>query len=434
MYLLYDILLLVSALFLIPLYLLRALRYGKLRQGVRQRFGIYAPGRLAPLAGREVFWIHAASVGEARAAIPLVQALRSAYPEVALVFTSVTETGHEIARGIPQLDLCLFSPFDLSWVVRRVLGKLRPSLVVIVETEIWPNFVRLSEARGVPVVLVNGRISDRSFPRYRMGRFFLAPILRKFAAFCMQSEQDAERVRLMGAPAERVEVSRNLKFDMEAPLPDAGQVAALKELYRLPEETLVWVAGSTHAGEEETVVGIYRRLLEGGESLLLVLVPRHPERCRALAEQLRGRGFAVTLRSELEEGRAFLAPGEILLIDGVGELMQLYAVADLVFVGGSLVPVGGHNVLEAALLKKPVLFGPYMHNFKEIAKLLEACSGGLCVADGEALARQTARLLDEAGERLRMGERGHALLEENAGATGRTLAAIRRSLESRGAS
>ena len=429
MYLLYDALLLVAALFLIPYYLLRALRYGKVRQGIRERFGFFSPGRLAPIADREVFWIHAASVGEARAAIPLVQALRRDFPEVALVFTSVTETGHEIACKIPQLDLCLFSPFDLSWVVRRVLGRLRPALVIIVETEIWPNFVRLAQGRGVPVVLVNGRISDRSFPRYRLGRFFLAPILSKFSAFCMQTDLDAERVRQMGAPQDRIEVTRNLKFDMAAALPDAARVHALKKEYRLPEGAFVWVAGSTHAGEEEGVVSIYRELQGSGSRLALVLVPRHPERCRALAEQLRSEEGAVILRSELGARQSCLAPGDILLVDGIGELMRLYALADLVFVGGSMVPVGGHNVLEAALLKKPVLFGPYMHNFKEIAKLLETADGGVCVSGWEDLGRETERMLQHDEERRRMGDNGYALLQSNSGATERTLAALRRVLK-----
>jgi 3-deoxy-D-manno-octulosonic-acid transferase len=244
----------------------------------------------------------------------------------------------------------------------------------------------------------------------------------------MQTQQDAERIRGMGAPPERVEVTRNLKFDMQATVPDPAAAASLRQSLRLSDRASIWVAGSTHAGEEEVVLDVYQQLLAEGRALVLVLVPRHPERCRGVGEMLSGRGIPFVLRTAVETASRSLASGEVLLVDTVGEMLKFYAVADLVFVGGSLVPVGGHNVLEAALLKKAAIFGIYMHNFKEISELLLAAGGGVQVADAAELTEAVRRLLDHHEEASRMGERGHALLEANAGATEQTLAVIRRQL------
>ncbi len=421
MYLLYDLILLASSLVLIPYYLVRGVRYGKSRRGIRERLGSYAPNRLAALSGKQVFWVHAVSVGETRAAIPLVRALKKAYPACAVLISNVTETGHAVALTVREADLCIFFPFDLSFVVRRVLGLIRPALLIIVETEIWPNFVRCGKALGIPVVLVNGRLSDRSFPRYRRIRWLMAPLLKKFSAFCMQSDLDAERIRLLGAVPQQVEVTHNLKFDMRASLPGAEEVARLRSLYRLPDTVQVLVAGSTHAGEEEVLVEAFRQLLAKGRQLVLVLVPRHPERCRLVVEMLNTAGLSCLLRSEVETRTDNLASGMVLVGDTLGEMLRYYAVADLVFVGGSLVPVGGHNVLEAALVGKPVLYGPHMHNFKEISRLLLAVGGGRQVAGGEQLVRELARLLDDPTAREAMGGRGRDLLAANAGATDHTL-------------
>lgn len=430
MYLLYDLVLLASAAVLVPYYIYRGWRFGKARRGIRERLGFYLPDRLAPLAGRPVIWVHAVSVGETRAAIPLVKALKAEFPAHALVLSNVTETGHAVASGIREVDLCLFFPFDLSWAVRRVLRQVRPVLVLIVETEIWPNFVRLARRGGSPVVLVNGRISDRSFPRYRKLRPLVRPVLEQFSAFCMQTAQDAERIRQMGAPAGRIQVTRNLKYDMQASAAESLDAGRLRADLRLPPGTPVWAAGSTHAGEETAVARVYRRLLQEGREAVLVLVPRHPERARAVAESLAAQGFDVTLRTRAGERTEPLRPGEILLVDTLGEMLKVYAASDLVFLGGSLVPVGGHNVLEAALMRRPVVFGPHMHNFREIARLLLEVGGGVQVEEGEeGVHGAVSRLLADPELRLRMGEAGYALLQQNAGATRNTLSALRRVME-----
>lgn len=427
MYLLYDLIWLLGAMVLVPWYLLRRFTGGKNRQGLRERFGWYAPGRLAPLQGRRVLWLHAVSVGETRAVVSLIRALKQAFPEHALVLTNVTETGHAIARNIAEVDLCLFFPFDISWVVRRVLRQVRPEVVVIVETEIWPNLVRCAQQSAVPLVLVNGRISDRSFPRYRKGRFFLRPVLNRFAVLCMQTGQDGERILALGASPERVEVTGNLKFDMSSDGLGALSPQALRAAYGLPEESLVWVAGSTHPGEEETVLDAFLRLREQGFGLCLVLAPRHPERAADVGRMLTSRGVNWVARTSLDRGGSHLQDGDVLLVDTVGELLKLYAAADVVFVGGSLVPIGGHNVLEAALLKKPVLFGPHMENFHEIARLLIAAGGGKMVK-ASTLAAEVAALLADPQARQAMGLAGHDLLQQHAGATQRTVNIIRRLL------
>ncbi len=423
-YLLYDCILLLAALVLIPCYYFRGVKYRSFRQGIKERLGFFAPGRLDCLAGKRVFWIHAVSVGETRAALPLVKALKREYPQTALVISNVTETGHEIASQVAEADCCLFFPYDFSPVVRRVLRRIHPALIVIVETEIWPNFIRLAHESGIPVVLANGRISDRSYPRYQWIKMFIRPILQQFSRFCMQTAEDARRLRMLGAPAAKVRISGNVKFDLDIPLPDDDDADRLRKHFHLPGGEMVWVAGSTHAGEEEAVADVYQQLMDEGTALRLVLVPRHPERCPEVGKMLAGRGISFVRRRQLTAGDR-LAPGVVLLVDTVGELQQLYAVADLVFVGGSLVPVGGHNVLEASAVRRPVIFGPHMHNFREISQLLLAAGGGIMVAGAGELSAAVKQLLDSEEKRQLMGHAGYELIDKNRGATAFTLEMIR---------
>jgi 3-deoxy-D-manno-octulosonic-acid transferase len=277
-------------------------------------------------------------------------------------------------------------------------------------------------------VLVNGRISDRSFPRYRMAGKLLEPILDSISDFCMQSEQDSRRIRHLGASSGRVQVTGNLKFDMQPPEIDTTELSSLKRDLKLPEACTIWVAGSTHNGEELQLVDVYQKLRKTCPNLFLILVPRHPERCRQVHDELSKKDIAVTLRSEVVTINRTLTSGEIMIVDTLGEMLKLYAVSELVFVGGSLVPVGGHNVLEASLMKKPVLFGPYMQNFKEIARLVRAAHGGLQVKDSDDLYRQMKVLLENPTEAERIGDNGRYLLQENQGATERTLKVISRRL------
>jgi 3-deoxy-D-manno-octulosonic-acid transferase len=422
---LYDLLLLLVAAGLIPWYLLRRALGLRSRSALRERFGLYAPQRLTAISGRPVIWIHAVSVGETLAAIPLLKGLRQAWPEHALVLTNVTETGHEVAVTIAELDLCLFFPLDLSFVIRRVLQRLNPTLIVIVETEIWPNLIRGAARRHIPLALVNGRISDRSYPRYLWWKPILAPVLQQVRLFCMQSAVDSERMIALGAPPASVVSSGNLKFDM--PLHLAAAVPALlRSRYRLPEHLPLWICGSTHDGEEAALLQCYRTLLEQGVELALILVPRHPPRVPAVAELLTARNFSFRRRSQLTAETPLLATGEVLLVDTLGELLSLYAASDLVFVGGSLVPTGGHNLLEAALVSRPVIFGPHMHNFREISQLVLNAGAGSQVQSAAELPALIRRYLQEPQLGQQQGAAGHQLIATHSGATDRTVALLRR--------
>ncbi len=421
MYLLYDLLLILSAFVLIPIYLLRGLRYGKSRRGIRERLGYFEPGHFDILKGKQVIWIHAVSVGETRAAIPLLKGLRAAYPDACILLSNVTETGHAIAEKINEIDQSLFFPFDLSWVVRRVLTQVSPDLVLIVETEIWPNFVRAARSLDIPLVMVNGRLSDRSFPRYRRMKFLVTPLLNSFSALCMQTAQDAERILELGARSGQVVNTGNLKFDLMARSVSEAEIATLRKAFCLPEGLPLFAAGSTHAGEEESVVRAFSALVAEGRELGLILVPRHPERCRQVAEILNQMKISFRLRSQLQPDLPPLESGQVLLVDTLGEMLNLYRLASLVFVGGSLVPVGGHNPLEASLVGKPVLFGPGMHNFKEISKLVLEVGGGLQVQDEADLCVCLRRMLSNDELRSQMGQAGLDLVARNTGATARTL-------------
>ena len=427
-YLLYDLLLCLSALVLVPYYLLRGVRFGKTRRGIRERLGSYHQGFISGLRGRQVIWLHAVSVGETRAAAPLLKGIRQHYPEAVLLLSHVTETGREVALQVAEVDHCIFFPFDLSWVVRRVLRRINPAVIILMETEIWPNFVHAAHLQGVPVILVNGRISDRSLPRYRMAGKLLQPVLADITAFCMQTAQDGRRIRLLGAVHEQILVTGNLKFDMPEPPVASFPRPLLLEEFRLPADALVWVAGSTHPGEEKLLAEVYRQLLEIHPQLCLVLVPRRPERARQVGEELAKLNLRYVLRTAIDSESQALQSGDVLLVDTVGEMLTFYALADIVFVGGSLVPVGGHNILEASLLSKPVIYGPHMQNFKEIATLVRKAQGGLAVADRDDLYHQVRLLLENPAERRRLGENGRNLLLQNRGATERTLAVIDRHL------
>jgi 3-deoxy-D-manno-octulosonic-acid transferase len=421
-YWLYNLLLLISALFLVPYYLLLGLRYGKSRRGIRERLGFYSPEQLTTIQSKRTIWIHAVSVGETRAAMPLIRKLHQEYPEYQILLTNVTETGHAIALTLEEVDLCLFFPFDFSTVVRKALTTINPELIIIVETEIWPNFISQAHRADIPMILVNGRISDRSFPRYRLIRFLFQPILEKFSALCMQSQIDAERIAVLGAPDNRVENTGNLKFDYELIDVTEQQICQRKERYRLPEQTAIFVAGSTHAGEEKQLLEAYRQIAaQIDQKLILVLIPRRPERKKDVIALLKELKFQYQLRSTLTEKDPLLSAEEVLLVDTLGEVLDFYSIADLVFVGGSLIPIGGHNLLEAALLAKPVIFGPHIQNFKEISAKMIRSGAGVKVADQLALVRQSVVLLNDPVRCRAMGEAGRSLIAENAGTTERTM-------------
>jgi 3-deoxy-D-manno-octulosonic-acid transferase len=424
MYLLYDILLFLAVPLVVPYFLYRSVRRGRFRKGIAERLGFLAREKRARLQGCEIIWVHAVSVGETMAVRPLLKALKSRYPEKKIVLSTVTETGRSIAENISEVEICIYFPFDFGFAVRRMLKSVDPALIVVVETEIWPNFLRCAHQSGIPTVLANGRISDKSFGSYLRFSWVFRPVLENFDALCMQTEEDARRIIAIGAPPVLVHVAKNLKYDMPVIKVSDDRKRAVLARYRIPEGLPVFTAGSTHQGEEETVLAAFHALVSEGREVFLVLVPRHPERAEEvmkLAEQL---GLRCVRRSTLAGQSSLFQPGEVLLVDTVGELMDIYSVSDLVFVGGSLVPVGGHNLLEPASLAVPVIFGPHMNNFREITSLILRHNGGVQVPDGAMLALALRQMLDSPDERLRLGENGAQILDENCGSTERHMEVI----------
>jgi len=421
--LLYNLLLLIILPVLIPYHAYRSLSRGR-RLALAERFGAIPEAELDRVRGAEVILVHAVSVGETIAVLPLLKGLKARYPGKKVVLSNGTETGRSVALKSGLADLCIYFPFDYPFAVSRILKTLSPQAVVIMETEIWPNFLSCAKRLGIPVLLANGRISDRSFNRYlRFSRVF-RPVLPNFYCFCMQSGQDARRIEAIGAPADAVRVTGNLKYEIPLRQTSPERRRELKAQYLVPAGALVFTAASTHPGEEEPVLTAYRALVEAQPASFLVLVPRHPERGPAVAELLARRGFTFLKRSQLSERREPLPPGGVLLLDTVGELMQIFAFSDLVYMGGTMVPTGGHNPLEPASCGLPVVFGPHMENFREIAAHFLKSGAALQVPDAAALAVELAGLAANAERRRDVGAAGRKLIEESSGAVERHLEAI----------
>jgi len=382
-------------------------------------------GRLGEGLPREPrCWIHAVSVGEAATAVPLVEAITRRWPQLGIVMTTVTPTGARIvADRLAGRAVHRYFPIDLPGPVRRALDAVNPRFFLCMETELWPNLLRGLAARGVPSMIANGRISDRSFRRYRLVRFFTARMLAHVRVLAMQSEEDARRIIALGARPERVVVTGNIKNDLIPP--EGGGEALWRRLLGLDDGEPVWVAGSTHRGEEAIVLDVYLRLRARVPTLALVLAPRHPERVAEVERLVRERGLQPMRRSGLPKSQV---PGAVIIVDTVGELAQIYRVASVVFVGGSLAPTGGHNMLEPALLRKPVLFGPHTTNFRESAELLLEAGGALVVRDGAELDAHMGALLVDAERRRLMGEAAFKAVAGRRGAIKHTLELVERYL------
>jgi 3-deoxy-D-manno-octulosonic-acid transferase len=421
-YLAYNLL---SVFILIPVvvyHLYRSISRGR-PPALAERFGYIPPQELARIGGRPVIWLHAVSVGESIAARPLLKALRRRYPDHAIIVSNTTETGRGTSAAFPEKDLCIYFPFDFLPAVRRALDSIQPELVIIMETEIWPNFTREASARAIPVILANGRISDRSLAGYLRFSWFFRHALQLFSRLCMQTETDCDRIIAIGAPAGRTQKSGNLKYDIPCRQVGQDERQRLKGQYSIPQGMLVMMAGSTHAGEEQPVIDAYRALLPAFDGLFLVLVPRHPERAGEVAALLERSGIPFRRRSALPVQGGFQG-GEVLLVDTVGEMMNLYALSDVAFVGGSLVPTGGHNLLEPASVGVPSVFGPHMSNFREIAELVLQYGAGVQVESAEGLTESCRTLLTSAELRRVLGLNGLKLMRDSGGATERHLEVI----------
>jgi 3-deoxy-D-manno-octulosonic-acid transferase len=415
-YFIYDLLIFLAYLIYFPIYALR----GRVSRASLERLGIFQKGKFDGLAGQDVVWVHAVSVGEARAAESLVNLMRAAWPGRRLVISTVTPTGQELVRRyLMDTEIAIYAPLDISWIVAKFLKVLKPKLLVIFETEIWPNLIRLSKAAGVRVVIVNGRLSDKSFACYERFKAFVRPVLAHGDLFCMQTEAAAERIKALGAWYQKVHVTGNIKFDMASSVSQPAFLAALES--GLGAQSL-WVAGSTHEGEEEILVSVYRALKKDFPSLRLMIAPRHLERLEKVRRVVRLAGFDSVNVSRMNR----LGSSAVLILDTIGDLSAMYRLSAIAFVGGSLVARGGHNPIEPAVFARPILFGPHMENFREIRGAFMNEKAAIEVKDGAGLEYEMRNLLNSATHREAIGARARALLDKNRGAAERTMRLLER--------
>ena len=423
-YFVYNVLLGVGMVLALPWWLVQMARHAKYRAGLKQRFGA-VPDSLKNLQQR-VIWIHAVSVGEVLAISTLVKRLREHHPDHRVLISTTTATGNQLARERFGVENVFYFPLDLGFAIGPYMRALRPELVVLAETEFWPNFLRLASGSGAKLAVVNARISDRSFPRYRRFRAIFQGVLDPISTFLAQSDEDARRLAEIGAPAERVSVAGNLKFEVNAANPEI--VHRVREGFGDGGAQPVIVAGSTVEGEELVLLRAFAEVMKHYPRLGVILAPRHRERFAAVAKMVSESPFELVRRSEW--GGEPLAPGTIFLLDSIGELASLYALSDVAFVGGSLVHRGGHNILEPAQHGAPIVIGPHYENFRDIITIFLRADA-VRVVQPEHLGTEFLRLLQEREEGAGVsptGERAAEVMRKQSGATMRTLEALDRLL------
>ncbi len=415
MYVIYNLLLIVATIVLSPVILFKLLTVPKYRGGLTQKLGRLRKSVMKTIAGSRPIWVHAVSVGEVMAAHPLVRELKKKYPNRKLILSTVTVTGYYTARRrVPEADAVFYFPFDYTCIVRRVIHGINPLIVLVAETELWPNFFRELKRSGIPSALINGRISSKSYSNYHRFNKFFKQVFDHVTLFCMQSEEDARRIKEIGAAPEKVMVTGNLKFDQKITKSSSNPV-------NIAAGTRVVTAGSTHRGEEAALLDVFTRLREKYPALILIVAPRHPERFDEVEGIINSAGYECQRRTSLNG-----PVKDVLLLDTIGELRTFYALCDIAFVGGSLVKVGGHNLLEPAAMKKPVIFSRFMFNFKEISEALMSSGGGIMVKDKSELYDQLDSLLANPERARSIGEQAFRVIEANSGAAKKTLDAIGR--------
>lgn len=412
-----------------PVWVPWLLASGRRRRNFPDRLGMRLD-RVPPHSGKERIWIHAVSVGETLSSPPLVRTLHGHLPDAELLLSTVTITGQETAEKVlgRQTDARFYFPFDLPGISRKFLDRVRPDVVAILETEIWPNFLAECAARRIPAILLNGRLSERSFAGYRRFRFLFSRALHCFAAIAVQTEEDARRFLSLGASPDRIAITGNMKFDIAPPAWDRSSLYLM--LLKERERGTSWfVAGSTHEGEEEAALRAFARARTVNGSVRLLLAPRHPERFGAVEELCRREGWETSRKTRLAEGNASASP--VILLDTMGELLSAYAAADIAFVGGSLVPKGGHNILEPAVFGVPTIVGPHMQNFREIFEIFSDARAVVPVRDARELADRLAQWAADPPGASETGRRAKELLAAFRGATERNAGIVERELAQR---
>jgi len=435
MMLFYQLFTSLAILVLAPYYAIRGWRRGEPWQTLRERLGRVPGSVIHACAKGGAIWIHAVSVGEVLAAQPIVTELKQQYAERPVFVSTTTETGQRLARErLKSASGVFYFPLDSSGAVRRALRGIRPAIVIVMETEIWPNFLREAYEAGVPVVFANARISNRSFARYRRWKFlledFFTEALHYASLFLAQTQEDAARLTEMGAPEERIFVTGNLKYDASPPA--LGLFGSwLAEQIKTQERWPVVVAGSVVSGEEEAVLAAYDAVQRQWRRALMILAPRKPDRFDESSRLAVEAGWNVVRRSRLDLAKSLDENTDVLVLDSIGELAAIYSLADAAFVGGSLISSGGHNILEPAWFGKPPVFGRSMENFSEMAEQFLAANAGVQVSNGPQLGKVWVQLIENDTLRERMGQSARELSSRNAGATARTMAHIRKILDAR---
>jgi 3-deoxy-D-manno-octulosonic-acid transferase len=428
MYFIYSLLLGLGFLVLLPRFILDAFRHGKYVAGFGERLG-----SLLPIAkgGRPLIWIHCVSVGETQAARPLVQKIKKRFPNHLIAVSTITVTGQNLAREIFKHDATkvFYFPFDWRWIVRRTLKAINPDTVLVMETELWPNFLRECKNQQIPVALVNGRLSNQSFRRYRLIKFFIRQVLSSLKLAIMQTDADAERLRTLGMDATKTIVSGNLKFDAGTMPATDSLTVEFRGRFKLTDKSPLILAASTHDPEEVLILNSLRQVISRSElKPRLMIAPRHPERFAEIAELINASGLRWARRTappNAADGQA-----EVILLDSIGELHSVYSLASIVFVGGSIAKTGGHNILEPAAVGVPVIIGPNTYNFQSIVETFLR-AGAICqlqpISDSAAiieLADAITELLADPAGRRELGALGQSLVNENRGATERTLQSL----------
>ena len=417
---LYDLFFMIFSVLYLPYFLAS----GKWRSFSRQRLGLFTGEALSKIKDSGAVWLHAVSVGEVIASVPLYEELRRNLPGAKIIVSTVTATGNKIARErFKDAAAVIYLPLDLSVITDKVVKLIKPSAALIAETEIWPNFITSLKKNGAKVVIFNGRVSPGSFRNYGMVRPLLKDVLQKIDLYLMQSQADADKIVSLGAPKENVKVTGNLKYDAALMKGPGGAPDILRKKLGLEAGEKLLLAGSTNPGEEEKILRCYKEMAEEFPGLRLLIAPRHTDRVGRVAGLVKGYGFMPRLVSSPEAG--MLGKEEVLILDVMGRLAQLYAAADIVFIGGSLINKGGQNPLEAAYHSKVALFGPYMHNFEEISANLVSARGAVKVGDEAELTASIRVLLENDSERRQMGENARRVLESNAGAAKKDLDLIK---------
>ncbi|MDD5255790.1 MAG: 3-deoxy-D-manno-octulosonic acid transferase [Candidatus Omnitrophica bacterium] len=413
----FDTVYLLLALVYLPLLILRR----KLHRGFVMRLGFLKKSVSTETAAARPVWIHAVSVGEAMVARRFLEEFRPKLPGKRFVFSTVTATGNAIAKGMAEReDTVIYAPLDLSLIVEKAVSRIKPGLFICVETEIWPNLIACLRRKGIPVAVINARISDASFGGYRLFKFLFGRTFASLSLACAQTDLDRRRLAQLGVPEERIVVTGNMKFDFAARAnPAASQILTASA------QELLWVCGSTHPGEEEVLTRVYKNVSARFPQLKLLIAPRHPERTPLVSQLLARHGFNPRRISQLTQGEVRLAgSNEVYILDTVGELFSYYRQAAFVFIGGSLVKHGGQNLLEPASLAKPVIFGPHMFNFRRIAELFLQNNAALMIRDAEDLEQKVTLLLTDIALREKLGQRAQKVMRENQGATKETAARI----------